>query len=94
MPEMKLTDAFIAHNNLVTVTIMDEIAETQSMKYKNNASYIRKLNANQFVDLDSGKAKEFTHIENRSESLNSIRQTIKKLDCLINNNLFGAKNKL
>lgn len=94
MPTMKPTDAFIEPDDLVTVTSMGAISEVQYMKHRNHTSYIRKLNADQYVDLDSGEVKEFKHIENRGESLNSIRQTIKKLGYLINNNFFGAKNEL
>lgn len=94
MPTMKPTDAFIEPDDLVTVTSMGAIAEVQYIKHRNHTSYIRKLNADQYVDLDSGEVKEFKHIENRGESLNSIRQTIKKLGYLINNNFFGAKNEL
>ena len=84
----------IRHNTTVTVTKMNHLTEIQYMEHQNHEPKIKKLNKHEYVHLETGEIKEFNHIENRSQSLNSLRQTFKKLRYLINNNFLGAKNEL
>lgn len=84
----------IPDGDLVTVTKMNHIVEVQHMQKMNRKAHIKKLDKNRYVHLGSGEIKEFNHIENRSESYNSLRQTFKKLRYLINNNFTGAGNEL
>jgi len=84
----------IPDGDLVTVTKMNHIVEVQHMQKMNRKAHIKKLDKNRYVYLGSGEIKEFNHIENRSESFNSLRQTFKKLRYLINNNFTGAGNEL
>lgn len=85
---------FIADDDLVTVTETNHIVEVQYMQKMNRQSHIKKLDKHRYVDLQTGEIKEFKHIENRSESFNSLRQTFKKLRYLINNNFTGKGNEL
>lgn len=84
----------IPTNDLVTVTKMNHIVEVQHMEKMNTKCHIKKLDKDRFLELSTGEIKEFSHIENRSESFNSLRQTFKKLRYLINNNFAGAGNEL
>ena len=84
----------IPDGDLVTVTKMNHIVEVQHMQKMNRKAHIKKLDKDRYIDLGSGEIKEFNHIENRSESFNSLRQTFKKLRYLINNNFTGAGNEL
>lgn len=84
----------IPDGDLVTVTKMNHIVEVQHMQKMNRKAHIKKLDKDRYIDLGSGEIKEFNHIENRSESYNSLRQTFKKLRYLINNNFTGAGNEL
>lgn len=84
----------IPDGDLVTVTKMNHIVEVQHMQKMNRKAHIKKLDKDRYINLDSGEIKEFDHIENRSQSFNSLRQTFKKLRYLINNNFTGAGNEL
>jgi len=84
----------IMPDDLVTVTTMNHIVEVQHMEKMNTRATIRKLNKDQFVELSTGEIREYEHIENRSESYNSLRQSFKKIRYLINNNFTGKKNEL
>lgn len=87
-------NVFISNDDLVTVTRMSHIVEVQYLEKRNTKSHIKKLDKDRFLELSTGEIKEFSHIENRSESLNSLRQTFKKLRYLINNNFTGKGNEL
>lgn len=84
----------IKDGDLVTMTVMNHLTEIQYMKKMNSANSIRKLNKDEYLVLETGEIKEFAHIENRSDSYNSLRQTFKKLRYLINNNFAGRSNEL
>lgn len=86
--------SIILSNDIVTVTEMKHIIEVQHMQKMNRKAHIKKLDKHRYVDLETGEIKEFKHIENRSESFNSLRQTFKKLRYLINANFEGKPNEL
>lgn len=90
----KVTDRQIAEHELVTVTKMNHVVEIQHMEKRNTKCHIKKLDAERYVDIETGEIKEFERTENRSQGLNSLRQTFKKLRYLINNNFVGAGNEL
>lgn len=94
MKEEEKQSVFIASDELVTVTSMNHIIEVQYMQRMNRKSHIKKLDKDRYVYLDTGEIKDFKHIENRSQSFNSLRQTFKKLRYLINNNFTGKGNEL
>lgn len=85
---------FIASDDLVTVTSMNHIIEVQYMQRMNRQSHIKKLDKDKYLYLETGEIKDFKHIQNRSESFNSLRQTFKKIRYLINNNFTGQGNEL
>lgn len=84
----------IAPNDFVTVTKMKHIIEMQYMEKRNSECRIQKIDKDRYIDKLTGEIHEFNHIENRSDSLNSLRQTFKKLRYLINNNFEGKGNEL
>ena len=84
----------IRPHDLVTVTKTKHIVEVQHMEKRNGKSRIRKLNKDEYMNLNTGEVKDFDHTENRSENINSIRKTMKNLRYLINNNFEGKKNEL
>ena len=96
MEKRKLNDdeMGIAPNALVKVTTMNHIVEVQFMEKVNSEAHIRKLNANEYVDLKTGEVKEFEKTENRSQGTNSLRKTFNRLRELINTNFEGASNEL
>lgn len=84
----------ISSSAYVTVTQTGSIVEVQYMEKMNHTATIRKINADEYVELSTGEIKEYKHIENRSQSYKSLRATFKKLRYLINNNFCGRKNEL
>jgi len=77
--EMKRVDAFIKGNDYVTLTDMGEIIEVQYLERMNHSISIKKVSKTKYVDLVTGELKEFNLSENRSQNVNSLRQTFKKL---------------
>ena len=86
--------ASISLSDVVTVTRMGHITEIQYMQKMNRSATIKKLSKDEYCDLATGEIKEFKHMEVRTDSYNSLRQTFKKLRYLINNNFRGRKNEL
>ena len=84
----------IKNDDVVTVTIMNHVVEVQYMQKCNRYQTIKKLDKNNYVSLSTGEIKEYSHIENRSQSKKSLYRTFKKLRYLINNNFVGSKNEL
>jgi hypothetical protein len=90
----KENDVVILPDDIVTVTPMNHLTEIQHMKKMNSRATIKKIDKDNYIDLSTGEIKEYKHIENRSESYNSLRQTFKKIRYLINNNFTGKRNEL
>lgn len=94
MKEDKEQSVFISPSDLVTVTRMNHIIEVQYMQRMNRNARIKKLDKDRYLNINTGEVKDIKHIENRSESFNSLRQSFKKLRYLINNNFTGKGNEL
>lgn len=90
----KVDEVQISANSLVTVTKMNHILEVQHMEKKNDSCHIKKLDSDRYVEIATGEIKDFQKTENRSQGLNSLRQTFKKMRYLINNNFTGSLNEL
>lgn len=84
----------IPENSMVTVTDMGHIKEIQYLQKYNPVATIKKLDKETYMVIATGEVKEFEHIENRSQSTNSLRQTFKKLRYRINSNFYGNRNEL
>lgn len=84
----------IQESHYVTVTDMGHLIEIQHMKKRNSAVHIQKLDADRYLNLATGEICEFNKSENRSENVNSLRQTFKKLRYSINHNFKGNANEL
>lgn len=84
----------IQESHYVTVTDMGHLIEIQHMKKRNSAVHIRKLDADTYLNLETGEVCKFEKSENRSENENSLRQTFKKMRYLINHNFKGKSNEL
>lgn len=94
MKKTKVEEVQISKHALVTVTEMNHLIEVQHMEKMNTCCHIKKLDADRYVDLRTGDIREFERTENRSQGLNSLSQTFKKLRYLVNTNFRGACNEL
>lgn len=81
-------------DSIVTVTEMKHIVEVQYLERRNRKARIKKLNKKEYVYLETGEIREFEITTNRSEGLNSLRKTFKRLRELINTNFEGLPNEL
>lgn len=87
--------AVIKNSDLVTLTIMNDISELQWMQKQNRKPpKIRKLDADSYVNIETGEVGYYEKTENRSQSYQSLRRSFKKMRYLINNNFTGKSNEL
>lgn len=84
----------IQPDDFVTVTLMNDIYEIQYLQKSNRYNNILKIDSERYVVKSTGEIKYYEHTETRSQSTNSIKQTMKKLRYLINANFSGRKNEL
>lgn len=80
--------------DFVTLTRMNHISEIQYLQKQNTMANTLKLSSDEYLVLDTGEIKEYKKNENRSENINSLLKTMKKLRYLINNNFTGSNREL
>lgn len=82
--------------NEVKVKKMNNIVEVMHIKKEGigGLDKIRKLNKNEYVNIDTGEVREYKKSENRVQNIASLKRTFKKIRDLINNNFVGAANEL
>ena len=90
----KVEKKLISEKAIVTVTKMAHIVEVQHMDKANKSAHIKKIDKEHYVDLSTGEMREFQLSEVRSDNVNSLRQTFKRMRYLINNNFIGNHNEL
>jgi hypothetical protein len=74
---------------LVKLTKIKKRPKIKWVSNQNKMITIKKLNADEYVDLKTGEVKKFKHSESRQDLLNSVSETLRNLMDLINNN-FGC----
>lgn len=72
------------------VVTMGNVIEVTTMKKPPVSPPVRKVDADHYVDLRDGLVYEYEHIENRSQSLQSIRRTLARIRALVNTNVTDA----
>lgn len=77
----------------VTVKLCGNVIEIRFM-HSIPTAVIEKVNADLYVDKRTGEVKEFRHTANRSDSKNSVSQSLRKLRDLINANLTEPEKAL
>lgn len=78
----------------VTLTKMNKHIEIIHCLNKNRFSKVLKLDKDRYMIKSTGEVRYYQKNDNRSEDLNNVRRSVKKLRELINNNFTGAKNEL
>lgn len=71
---------------------MGNITEVMTCEKQSNGSPCKKIDKDHYVDLRTGELCEYEHIENRSENLHGIRQTLNRIRALINTNVTEPLN--
>lgn len=74
------------------VTTMGHITEVVTMQKRCLGPPVVRVDKDHFMDLRTGELLEYEHIENRSESTDSIRRTLAHIRALINTNVTVPEN--
>lgn len=82
-------DAY-ARTKVVTMGHITELITCQ--KPTLGGSPCRKIDKDHYEDMRTGELKEYKHIQNRSESLKSIKHTLERIRALINSNVTEPEN--
>lgn len=82
-------DAY-SRTKVVTMGNITELITCQ--KPSTGGCPIRKIDKDHYEDMRTGELKEYKHIENRSESLKSIKHTLERIRALINTNVTKPDN--
>lgn len=85
--EKQEQDVFIEPTHYVRFTQMGNISEIMASEHKALGGVITTLDRDHFVDNRTGEVREFKHTENRSQSLSSVAQSLKKLRDYLNTNI-------
>lgn len=72
---------------IVRLTEMGNITEIMYSKTRSHGGYITKLDNDHYADNKTGEVKEFKHIKNRSQDLQNVAKSQKKLRDLLNANI-------
>lgn len=79
----------------VKVTEMGNIIELQYMARRNSKQTVQRIDEATYFVISTGEVKEFeNNSDNRSENVNSLRKTFRKLRGVINSNFAGKENEL
>lgn len=88
-------DADVSDNSMVYVRKMNHIYEVLHLQTnKNGLDKIKKISKSEYVILESGEVMEYQVNDNRGESVESLKETMKKLRYLINNNFTGGEGEI
>lgn len=81
------------NNNRCKVIIMGHILEVTQCDYINKKNYITKIDKNNYIDNRTGEIKQYKISKNRRDSIEGVRETVKKIRMLINNNFTGGDDE-
>lgn len=85
----------INDNAKVKVTEMGNVVELQYMARRNDRQTVHRIDETTYMVVSTGEIKEFQKdSENRTENINGLRKTFRKLRGVINSNFFGEPNEL
>lgn len=73
--------------HLVRLTEAGNITEIMYSEKRSRGGYIAKLDKDSYMDKRTGEIKEFEHIENRSQDLDNVAKTLKRLRDILNANI-------
>ena len=79
---------------ITKVTTMGHITEVTTRQKGSNGTPCIKIDKDHYVDTRTGEVLEYQHIENRSESTRSIRNTLAKIRAVVNTNVTNPDNVL
>lgn len=88
-------DAEIPSGVNVSVVKMGHLYEVVWIQSKSSGlNKIKKISKEEYVMLESGEVMEYKKNDNRGDSVESLKETMKKLRYLINNNFSGGEGEI
>lgn len=78
---------FVEPDQFVRLTEMGNITEIMYSEKRSQGGYISKIDADHYLDKRTGELCEFNHIENRSQCIQSVAKSLKRLRDLLNTNI-------
>ena len=79
---------------ITKVTTMGHITEVTTRQKNGSGTPCIKIDKDHYVDTRTGEVLEYQHIENRSESTRSIRNTLARIRAIVNTNVTNSDNVL
>lgn len=79
---------------ITKVTTMGHITEVTTRQKNGSGTPCIKIDKDHYMDTRTGEVLEYQHIENRSESTRSIRNTLAKIRAIVNTNVTNPDNVL
>lgn len=79
---------------ITKVTTMGHITEVTTRQKNGSGTPCIKIDKDHYMDTRTGEVLEYQHIENRSESTRSIRNTLAKIRAIVNTNVTNPNNVL
>ena len=73
--------------HLVRLTEAGNITEIMYSEKRSRGGYIAKIDKDSYMDKRTGEVKAFEHIENRSQDLDNVAKSLKRLRDLLNANI-------
>lgn len=83
----KIDNCKIDSNDLVSVKFMGNIIEVCYVQHRNNKVYIKLIDKDHYIYLPTGELREINHIDNRSNNIAEVSQSLKRLREYINTNV-------
>lgn len=91
MALQKIDGFRLSSKSTIKVTIMGNVIETMYLSKRNTKATVRRMADNKMLILSTGEVKDITPMENRLDSKNSLKKTMRALRNLLNANITDVK---
>lgn len=91
MALQKIDGFRLSSKSTIKVTVMGNVIETMYLSKRNTKATVQRLKDNKMLILSTGEIKEITPMENRLDSKNSLKKTMRALRNLLNANITDVK---
>jgi hypothetical protein len=84
----------LPHENVRTLKTGFILSVTHNAKPSYKLRGFKRLSKDEYMIRETGEVKTYNHAENKAQSKDSVRRTMKNIRNLINNNFVGADNEV
>lgn len=79
---------------LVRITEAGPVTEVMKLSGKSKGNGLKKLNADEYLNVNTGEVKEYQHTDNRAQNIGNVKRTLRQIRLLVNANVLDVKNIL